>query len=338
MVLLARQDTTLSRSDSKAATLVTVELPGGTRATGHKISSFDSGHVSARHGSRAGVRRVANDDSSIASSKNSSSFEDAPFIVSGPLLPIRQHRRGLNPNRNYKVFGAQSESIADIHSHKKQPELVAAPPTPVSALVSTSTSTSTAGSSGSQSSNAGEAAPRLGSGSSHSSKSTIASISPTPNAVGVAHASPSDARAGRIREYDKHTYNVQELPMDSIVLSGHNSTASLISSHRMSRSYGQLHGAETEGRSGAVRVSSLLPGARTSPAISARRLQAQYTSPPGSIVATDGGMFTQKYLVQRVASRPSAEHEAHSFDAVSHIRISSPQIRLHNQQRSSSTP
>ncbi|KAJ2512624.1 hypothetical protein GGH20_005242, partial [Coemansia sp. RSA 1937] len=225
-------------------------------------------------------------------------------------------------------------------------ELVTAPPTPVSALALASTSTSTAGSSASQSSNVGEPVPGLASGSnrsSRSSKSTFTSIYPTTKAAGAAYTSPSDARAGRIRDYDKHTYDVQELPMDSIVLSGHNSAASLVSSHRMSRSNGQLHGAaESEGRSGAVRVSSLLPGARASPAMSGRRLPAQYTSPSGSVVTTESGMFTQKYLVQRVSSRPLAEYEPRNLDigthAASQIRISSPQIRRHTQQRSSSTP
>ncbi|KAJ2842027.1 hypothetical protein IWW36_006058, partial [Coemansia brasiliensis] len=96
--------------------------------------------------------------------------------------------------------------------------------------------------------------------------------------------------------------------MEPIVLSGHNSAASLTSSHRMSRSYGQLYGADPEARSSAVRVSSLLPGARTSPAVSTRRLHSQYVSPPGSTVATEGGMITQKFIVQRVCNRTSAEH------------------------------
>ncbi|KAJ2567101.1 Phosphatidylinositol-4-phosphate 5-kinase [Coemansia sp. RSA 1822] len=347
MVLLAHQDAALSRPESKAAALVTLERSCKTVDAGHKTASFDSGHVSARHGSRAGVRRAtANDESSSSSNKNSSSFDDTPFIVSGPLLPIRQPRRGLNQNRNYRVIGTQSASSVEVRSNIKQSELVAAPPTPVSALALASTSTSTAGSSASQSSNVGEPVPGLASGSnrsSRSSKSTFTSISPTTKPVGVAYTSSSDARAGRIRDYDKHTYDVQELPMDSIVLSGHNSAASLVSSHRMSRSNGHLHSAaELEGRSGAVRVSSLLPGARASPAMSGRRLQAQYTSPSGSVVTTESGMFTQKYLVQRVTSRPSAEYEPRNLDVATHaasqIRISSPQIRRHTQQRSSSTP
>ncbi|KAJ2306518.1 hypothetical protein IWW54_004718, partial [Coemansia sp. RSA 2705] len=336
MVLLARQDAVLSRQDSKAATLVTLDLPGGAaRTAGLKMASFDPGHVSAKHASRADGRRAVNDG---GSSKNSSSFEDAPFIVSGPLLPIRQHRRGTNPNRNYRVIGTQSVSATDVRGYRKQPEFVTTPPTPVSALVPNSTSTSTAGSSASQTSNACETAPGHDSGSSRSSKSTITSV---PMARSAAFASPPDAqvaRGGRMREYDKYAYDVQELPMEPIVLSGHNSAASLISSHRMSRSYGQLHAVEPEGRSATVRVSSLLPGARTSPAISTRRLQAPHASPPGPAAVADASMVTQRYLVQRVGARTSVERESPTADAAMHaasqIRIASPQIRLHSQRRS----
>ncbi|KAJ1750697.1 Phosphatidylinositol-4-phosphate 5-kinase [Coemansia sp. RSA 1821] len=275
------------------------------------MASFDSGHISftPHNSTRSNMRRRANDTIST-SSKTSSSFEDAP----GPLLPIRQHRRGANPNRNYRVFGTQPASIADSRSHRKQPESaaasIAAPPTPVSALGPTST----AGSSASQNSNGSRPTPEQESGSSstRSSKSTIASVSSAANFS--AGASPANAsllgRGGRIREYDKHSYEVQELPMEPIVLSGHNSAASLASSHRLSRSYGQLYGADPEARSSAVRVSSLLPGARTSPAVSNRRLHSQYVSPSGSSVATDGGMITQKFIVQRVSNRTSAEHTA----------------------------
>ncbi|KAJ2456358.1 Phosphatidylinositol-4-phosphate 5-kinase [Coemansia sp. RSA 2336] len=337
MVLLTHQGSVPSRPNSKAATLVTTELPVKGQLPAHKMASFDSGHTSfAPHNSmRNTMRRRANDTIST-SSKTSSSFEDAP----GPLLPIRQHRRGVNPNRNYRVFGTQSASAADMHSHRKQSESaaasIAAPPTPVSALGSTST----AGSSASQNSTGSRPTPEQEPGScssTRSSKSTIASVSSAVNfSAGTSPASTSLlSRGGRLREYDKHNYEVQELPMDPIVLSGHNSAASLASSHRMSRSYGQLYGADPEARSSAVRVSSLLPGARTSPAVSNRRLHPQYVSPSGSSVATEGGMITQKFIVQRVSNRISAEQASESIHTTTQICIASPQIRLHNPKHNS---
>ncbi|KAJ2794714.1 hypothetical protein H4R20_006134, partial [Coemansia guatemalensis] len=352
MVLLAHQDSALRGASGKAATRVALGISDRTQSASSapKAASFDSGHSSAGRESHASTRRTTTAASEIGAgghnSKSSSSFDDSPFIVSGPLLPIRQSRRGIHPNRNYRIVGTQPASAgADRRQGQKcTPELVAAvtaPPTPVSALVSTSASTSTAGSATSRSSNLNETAADVGKGSrssSGSSKSTIA-LASRPPAQASMSLQPQEGlvgKSGRICEYDKHhIQDVHELPMDPIVLSGQNSTASLASSHRLSRSYGQLHGTETEGR--AVRVSSLLSGTRLSPAPSPRRMHDHYVIPTGTAMAVEGGMVTQRYLVQRVPDRSFGEQEPRNADyasySTSQIRISSPQLRLYDQQQ-----
>ncbi|PIA19471.1 SAICAR synthase-like protein [Coemansia reversa NRRL 1564] len=354
MVLLAHQDVALQEADAKASTRIVFGLSDKAlgASSAPKAASFDSGHSSAARDSHASTRRTTAAAAEIdkgGSNSKSSSFDDSPFMVSGPLLPIRQSRRGIHPNRNYRIVGTQSASAGTDRQQcqRRSPELVeavTAPPTPVSALVSNSASTSTAGSATSQLSNINESHSNDHKGSrssSGSSKLTIASVS-RPQTQANTFLQPQEGltnKSGRMYEYNKHhIQDVQELPMDPIVLSGHHSTASLASSHRLSRSYGQLHGAEIEGR--AVRVSALLSGTRLSPASPSRRPHDHYISPSGSAMAVEGGMITQRYLVQRVPNRSFVEQESRNADytsySTSQIRISSPQMRLYDQQRQAS--
>ncbi|KAJ2081605.1 Phosphatidylinositol-4-phosphate 5-kinase [Coemansia sp. RSA 988] len=361
MVLLAHQDAGLRGANGKATKRVALGVSGKalSASSAPKAASFDSGNSSAGRDSHASTRRTtaAAADTGVGgnNNKSSSSFDECPFMATGPLLPIRQSRRGAHPNRNYRIVGTQLASAGSNlrQGQKRSPEsaaAVTAPPTPVSALLSTSASTSTAGSATSQSSNLNETAADVSEGirsssgsSSSSSKSTITSTL-QPTAQPSVRLQPQEglaSRSGRIAEYDKHhIQDVHELPMDPIILSGHHSATSLASSHRLSRSYGQLHGTETEGR--AVRVSSLLSGTRLSPAPSSRRPHDHYVLPTGSSMISEGGMVTQRYLVQRVPDRSYGEHEPRSTDyasySTSQIRISSPQLRLYDQQQRSSNP
>ncbi|KAJ2781543.1 Phosphatidylinositol-4-phosphate 5-kinase [Coemansia javaensis] len=95
-----------------------------------------------------------------AAARDSGGLDEAPFIVSSPLIPIRQTRRGQNhPNRNYRVIGTHAAPSDAQRQSSDHTEAVATPPTPVSALGSTVSSASSAASRASRTSD-----PALGLG------------------------------------------------------------------------------------------------------------------------------------------------------------------------------
>ncbi|KAJ1941795.1 Phosphatidylinositol-4-phosphate 5-kinase [Kickxella alabastrina] len=153
-------------------------------------------------------------------------------------------------------------------------------------------------------------------------------------------------RGYRTRMYDKYQMQtVQELLMDPVVLPYQSSSS--VSTHalpsmstRTTHSYGHEH----EGRSSAVRVSSLLPGARTTPMGSSRGVRKSVSPSESYAAAGSAGMAVQhQYLVQRVPNRSlgegigqtSNESIAHSS---SQIRLASPQVRLSGQLHRALSP
>ncbi|KAJ2476231.1 hypothetical protein EV174_004996, partial [Coemansia sp. RSA 2320] len=216
----------------------------------------------------------------------------------------------MNSNRSYRIVDTQSFSAGDLLQHTDAMEAMLAPPTPVSA------------SAGSYSSR--------GSGSSRASSKSSASSG--GNSVSDTLSTTEDALAARsrqIRVYDKnHMLGVSELPMGA---------AELPVQHARSHSSSARppHGAEHDGRSGAVLVSSLLPSARTSPIASARRALDRSVSPRDSTGA-GAGLAAQQYYVRRVSNGPLTEHERLSNElaarSASQICIASPKARLHEQQ------
>ncbi|KAJ1803642.1 hypothetical protein LPJ56_006912, partial [Coemansia sp. RSA 2599] len=98
-----------------------------------KDPSFVSSGPAAKSEPRRESDRFSN---AILTPVTGSSFEDSQFIVSGPLLPIRQTRRGINPNRNYRIVDTHTFMAADIHNNQGSMSALVAPPTPMSASVS----------------------------------------------------------------------------------------------------------------------------------------------------------------------------------------------------------
>ncbi|KAJ2624138.1 Phosphatidylinositol-4-phosphate 5-kinase [Coemansia sp. RSA 1358] len=232
---------------------------------------------------------------------------------------------------------------------------IIAPPTPVSASASASASST------SYSSRAQDQPHSVDSASnrSSSSKSTIALVSlPSDSADNrPSFDNEFSGHSHQFRAYDKHqTLDVQELPMEPVQLPAHHISNTAALGHyrhdghkRQSSSHSQQpYGAESEGRSGSVPVSSLLPGARTSPLSTSRRVPGQAslasnTPSPGIRTSASAEMATQQYLVQRIPTRPSPEIEQQrisgyaSFSA-SQIRLASPRARLYEQQQRSLSP
>ncbi|KAJ2827442.1 Phosphatidylinositol-4-phosphate 5-kinase, partial [Coemansia sp. 'formosensis'] len=343
MVLLTHQDTVHTRfsdnsnNGSSRAALVALEQPDVLDITTalQKAASFDAGHQAT-----AATLALASDLSSgransVAVTDTEAGLDDAPFIVSGPLLPIRQARRGINPNRSYRIFGTPPLAATDIqqHHHHQTPEPIDAmfaPPTPVSASVSSASYSSRA---------AAEPGSRLGSGSSRASNKSSVSSS-AGNSVSDTLSTLEDILAGRgrqIRVYDKHQVRgISELAMEPVVLSAHHS--SHVRSHSSNARTPHTHGAESDGRSGSVRVSSLLPSARSSPMMSSRRGLSKSVSPRGSLTpAAGGGLAAHQYYVQRVPKGPLSEQERLSNElaarTASQICIASPKARLHEQKQ-----
>ncbi|KAJ1949952.1 Phosphatidylinositol-4-phosphate 5-kinase, partial [Linderina pennispora] len=132
-------------------------------------------------------------------------------------------------------------------------------------------------------------------------------------------------RGSRERLYDKHnTREVPELPMQHISLPAKYSNPQLTIGKSAGKQvaasyapYSQAHGLELDGRSGTVKVSSLLPSARPS-------------QPP---------MASQQFLVQQIPNgRSSREYRSSmSAESLTQIRLASPEMRarqLQHQQQS----
>ncbi|KAJ2114361.1 hypothetical protein IW146_003158 [Coemansia sp. RSA 922] len=345
MVLLTHQDTQHTRFNDNSsssngshgrAALVALEQADILDITAalQKAASFDAGRQATASASHLSSRRA----SGAAVTDTDTGLDDAPFIVTGPLLPIRQARRGINPNRNYRIFGTPPFVAADIHPQQQQQhqhqhpdpiDAMFAPPTPVSASVSSASYSSRAGA---------ERGSRLGSGSSGASNKSSASSASAGNSVSDTLSTLEDILAERgrqIRVYDKHQMRgISELAMEPVVLPTHHSTHVRSHSSNARTPYG--HGSESDGRSGSVRVSSLLPSARSSPMISSRRGLSKSVSPRGSL-APAAGLAAQQYYVQRVPNGPLSEQERLSNElaarSASQICIASPKARLHEQKQ-----
>ncbi|KAJ2092784.1 Phosphatidylinositol-4-phosphate 5-kinase [Coemansia sp. RSA 986] len=350
MAILTQQNAALARIDDKKSVQASLHQYQNQRQNRAKAAPAEKDSITTPKVGNSSETRGSSDTTATYSSADP---DELPFIVSGPLLPIRQAKRGVNPNRNYRVIGMQSIQPAraqqqqqqqHLHHHHHYEGSPIAPPTPVSASASASASASST----SYSSRTHEPTPSLESGSNRSSsKSTIALISlPSGHSDGrisvdnivVDHSLP-------VRIYDKHReQEVQELPMEPISInSQHIGSYRHYTHSRHSSSHGQLHGAESEGRSsGSVPVISLLPGARSSLLSAARRSPAQSAhSPPNSesAIGMDGGMemTTQQYLVQRIPTWKSSEQETKRLSSytslsASQIRLTSPRARLYEQQ------
>ncbi|KAJ2707359.1 Phosphatidylinositol-4-phosphate 5-kinase [Coemansia sp. IMI 203386] len=346
MVLLACQDAALANKLDRAK--VHAKTPSSAyylpkeqhTSLVQKEPSFVSSESAAKNESRRESDRFSNN--AILTPITGSSFDDSHFIVSGPLLPIRQTRRGINPNRNYRIVGSHTYMAADIHHNQESMSALVAPPTPMSASVS----------SASYSSHALDPAPELDSAASSvsSSKSTL------PASAGAAAAvhRPSDGLLAVQNEhfrgahkYDKYrTPSIQELPAESLMLQHHYGSASAAvsnssASHRSAQhTHTPSHASDYETRSSAVRVSSLLPGARASHAGMPRAGVRKSVSPTDSFVATAGGGMAvqQQYLVQRVPNKIYSESgELRSNESISlsssQIRLASPKTRLTEQMQ-----
>ncbi|KAJ2368009.1 Phosphatidylinositol-4-phosphate 5-kinase, partial [Coemansia sp. RSA 2607] len=315
MVLLAHQDATFSS-----------RLSNNNYQTGSEYPRKESTIVTTSRQAAKTEPRIESGkrlSSAILTPVTGTSFDDGQFIVSGPLLPIRQSRRGINPNRNFRIVGSQAFMAAEMQHNPDAMNTMMAPPTPVSASVS----------SASYSSHVNDQMPELDSAesSANSSKSTISS-------EGVIAS-----RACGMGKYDKHHIpSIQELPMDPVTLPYQHSGSAGISHHvpssssRAGHSYSSLNGVgEHEVRSSAVPVSALLPGARAA--------MRKSVSPTDSLVASGGMAVQQQYLVQRMPVRPQAEtgerqsNESPSLSS-SQIRLASPQIRVSNQAPRSLSP
>ncbi|KAJ2441461.1 hypothetical protein GGI03_008387, partial [Coemansia sp. RSA 2337] len=225
MVLLTHQDTQHTRFNDNSsssngshgrAALVALEQADILDITAalQKAASFDAGRQATASASHLSSRRA----SGAAVTDTDTGLDDAPFIVSGPLLPIRQARRGINPNRNYRIFGTPPFVAADIHPQQQQQhrhpdpiDAMFAPPTPVSASVSSASYSSRAGA---------ERGSRLGSGSSGASNKSSASSASAGNSVSDTLSTLEDILAERgrqIRVYDKHQMRgISELAMEPV--------------------------------------------------------------------------------------------------------------------------
>ncbi|KAJ1906590.1 Phosphatidylinositol-4-phosphate 5-kinase [Coemansia sp. IMI 209127] len=340
MTVLTQQNTPLAQLDGKTSVQMTLQQ----HHYNQRQSRADSGSAtrdSTTTASRAGQHAETRGSSDRTATYSGTELDELPFIVSGPLLPIRQAKRGANPNRNYRVIGMQRIQPERTQQQHYPEGRLAAPPTPVSASASASASST------SYSSRTHEPTPSLESRSNRSSsKSTIALVSvPSDHGDGRISADKDIVDRGQpVHVYDKHREpEIQELPMDYVPIHGQ-----YIGNHhrhythkRQSSSYGQLHGAELEGRSGSVPVISLLPGARGSPLSTVRRSPAHLAhSPPNAASAAhmdgDTEMAAHQYLVQRISARQSSEVETKrlsSYTALSasQIRLASPRARLYEQ-------
>ncbi|KAJ2892465.1 Phosphatidylinositol-4-phosphate 5-kinase, partial [Coemansia aciculifera] len=305
MVLLTQQDTTIHTRFSRSGTaLGSIEKPDvtGIAAALQKAASFDTERqTSITTPSYSNIRRASGAPPAAlatapAASDTDAGADNAAFIVSGPLLPIRQARRGINANRNYRIFGTPPLAEADMQQqHTDAIDAMFAPPTPVSASASSASYSSRAAGPGS----------RLGSGSSRaSSKSTASAVGSVSDTLSTTDEMLAGGRR-QIRVCDKHQIRgLTELAMEPIVLSAH------ARSHSSTARTPHAHGAESDGRSGSVRVSSLLPSARSSPMISSRRGLSKSVSPRGSLApAVGAGLAAHQYHVQRVPVGPLSEKE-----------------------------
>ncbi|KAJ2322665.1 hypothetical protein GGI00_005861, partial [Coemansia sp. RSA 2681] len=330
-------ETLHTRFSRSGAALDALEQPdvSDIAAALQKAASFEAGRQAATAASHSSPKRVGDTEvvattttTTTATSDADAGLDDAPFIVSGPLLPIRQARRGINVNRNYRIFGTPPLSAADMQQqqHPDAIDAMFAPPTPVSASASASSASCSSRATGPEGS-------RLGSGSSRASSKSSASAA---GSVSDTLSTAEDVLAGRgrqIRVYDKHQIRgISELAMEPIVLSAHTR------SHSSNARTPHAHGAESDGRSGSVRVSSLLPSARSSPMISSRRGLSKSVSPRGSLAPVVGaGLAAHQYYVQRVPNGPLSEQERLSNElaarSASQICIASPMARLHEQKQ-----
>ncbi|KAJ2387265.1 hypothetical protein GGI23_006318, partial [Coemansia sp. RSA 2559] len=329
MTVLAQQNASLARLDGKTSVQMSLQQHHYNQRQ-NRADSGSAARDSIATASRAGQHTEARGSSDTTATYSGTELDELPFIVSGPLLPIRQAKRGANPNRNYRVIGMQRIQPGRTQQQHYPESRLAAPPTPVSASASASST--------SYSSRTHEPTPSLESRSNRSSsKSTIALVS-LPSDHGDDKDTVDQDQPGHIYD-NRREPEVQELPMDYAPMS-----CQYIGNHsrhythkRQSSSYGQLHGAELEGRSGSVPVISLLPGARGSPLSAVRRSPAQLAHPPPnteSAVHMDGDieMTAHQYLVQRISARQSSELEkkrlsSYTALSASQIRLASPRAR-----------
>ncbi|KAJ2552702.1 hypothetical protein EV175_003216, partial [Coemansia sp. RSA 1933] len=350
MAILTQQNASLAHLDGKTSVQVTLQHQQQHRHHHNhqhqdrtKGSSIEKDSTTS---AGAGQNTETRESSDTTATHSGTELDELPFIVSGPLLPIRQAKRGANPNRNYRVIGMQSIQPGRVQQQQQHyPEdSLATPPTPVSASASASASASST----SYSSRTHEPTPNLDSGSNRSSSKSTIAIASVPSDHNDNRISADDDVVDRnqpVRIYDKHREpEVQELPVDHGPISSQHMGSYRYHRHKRQSSslYGQLYGAESEGRSGSVPVISLLPGVRASLLSTTRRSPAQPGhSPPNASTAymdSDSEMATQQYLVQRISARQSAELEARRLSSytslsASQIRLASPRARLYEQQQ-----
>lgn len=343
MVLLAHQDTTttFSKFSGQKTYYKLSEQDNNPTET-----SLDSSRSRRQHHDKVTVHsRLSSGRTNDTTTAATSELDEKAHIVSGPLLPIRQARRGVHPNRSYRVVGTHqsmlgSVEFSEFHTMDVAP-VVVTPPTPISVSVSTGSYFSRT--------NREDSPPGPDSGDSrNSSKSTVRAEPGSSNLVGVNGREEAPMTLGDSRQSSIDCAAAEQKLGHGAKNHQHH--------HRPSNASKPQNGADIEGRSGggAVQVRSLLPGPRTSPILIQSRRSGYVSnnsiSPQGSLAnlnnsSLDLDLAAQQYLVQRIPNRHVSEQQRLSSDrhsnngnpaaatrSSSQICIASPRARLQEQQ------